>query len=117
MTKGQFTTATYFAEVLSQSKQLKFSTIRKLIELSKQRQALIKQYHDIKTLGQEKEISDDEIKNEQEDFLLEEYTEPINVIYANTLDNLVDEEMQVNGTKLRLMNCLIEMMEVGLIKE
>jgi len=145
MTKGQFLTASYYAEIVMSSKQLKFSTLRKLHDLSKLRQDLLKKYAEIESLGKEKKytaeelekfkskdspetisvlvnqskFSDEEIKENQNEFLVEEYTETFNPIYANTIDNLESEELIIESgkNKVELMECLFIMLGNNLIKE
>ena len=143
MTKGQFLTASYYAEIVINSKQLKFSTLRKLYDISKLRQDLLKKYQEIESLGKEKKYSeeelenlktkdspeeisvlanetkfpDEEIKDNQNEFLAEEYTETFNPIYANTIDNLGSEELQVNDSTINIMQCLFVLLENKLIKE
>lgn len=143
MTKGQFLTASYYAEIVMSSKQLKFTTLRKLNDISKLRQDLLKKYQEIESLGKEKKyseeeleklktkdspegitdlanetkFSDEEIKENQNEFLSEEYTETFNPIYANTIDNLESEELQVNDSTINIMQCLFILLENKLIKE
>ncbi len=146
MTKGQFLTASYYAEIVMSSKQLKFTTLRKLNDISKLRQDLLKKYQEIEALGKEKKyseeelgklklsernaeaiivlanqtkFSEEEIKENQNEFLSEEYTETFNPIYANTIDNLESEELIIdNGkNKVELMQCLFILLENKLIKE
>lgn len=143
MTKGQFLTASYYAEIVMSSKQLKFTTLRKLNDISKLRQDLLKKYQEIEALGKEKKyseeeleklklevseneitvlscqtkFSDEEIKENQNEFLSEEYTESFNPIYANTIDNLESEELQVNDSTINIMQCLFILLENNLIKE
>jgi len=117
MTKGQFLTASYYAEIVMSSKQLKFSTLRKLHDLSKLRQDLLKKYQEIETLGKEKEIEESEITENQNEFLSEEYTESFNPIYANTIDNLESEELPFNDKTVNIMECLFIMLGNNLIKE
>ena len=70
MTNGQFLTASYYAEIAmgSKQKQLKFSTLRKLLDFSKLRQELLKKYAEIETVGKEKEFSEEEITENQNEF-------------------------------------------------
>lgn len=143
MTKGQFLTASFYAEIVMSSKQLKFSTLRKLHDLSKLRQDLLKKYAEIETLGKEKKysseelekfktkdspeeisalanqskFSDKEITENQNEFFAEEYTESFNPIYANTIDNLESEELLFNDTTINIMECLFIMLGNNLIKE
>lgn len=143
MTKGQFLTASYYAEIVMSSKQLKFTTLRKLNDISKLRQDLLKKYQEIEALGKEKKYSDEElekfkmkdsseeisdlanetkfseeeIKENQNEFLAEEYTETFNPIYANTIDNLESEDLQIGDKTINIMECLFVMLGNNLIKE
>ena len=49
--------------------------------------------------------------------LLEEFKEDFNPIYANTVDNLENEELPVGENTVNIMNCLFIMLENKLIKE